>query len=151
MTTGADPDAAALQGIAGDLLAATRAGRVTVRVDVPGPELFPVVAEACAPGVAPIRGDAAVDLRAAPTFVAVADQLRTVIQDDVLTAEPPTPREVVARYGVRAQMLAPLVRGSRCVGTLSVHQLDRPRAWSAADRQALDAAARAAADALRRP
>jgi maleate isomerase len=139
------PGAAALERIAAGLLSATRAGRVTVRLDLPGPVTYPVAAEACAPGVAPIRGDTSVDLKTAPTFTAVAEELRTVIQDDVLTAEPPTPPEVVARYGVRAQMLAPVVRDGRCVGTLSVHQLERPRTWSAADRQALEAAAAAVA------
>ena len=133
--------------IVAELLAATRASRVTLRLDVAGPAFFPVVAEACAPGIAPIAGDASIDLRAAPTFTTVAEELHTVIQDDVTTAQPPTPPEVIARYGVRAQMLAPVVRDGRCVGTLSVHEATGPRAWSAADRRALEAAAAAAREA----
>lgn len=61
------------------------------------------------------------------------------------TAQPPTPPEVIARYGVRAQMLAPVVRDGRCAGTLSVHETRAPRAWSAGDRAALAEAADAAA------
>jgi maleate isomerase len=140
------PDPAALDRLVAGLLAATGASRVTLRLDVPGPDFFPVVAEACAPGIAPIRGDASIDLRSAPTFTTVAEQLQTVIQDDVRTALPPTPPEVIARYGVRAQMLAPVVRDGRCVGTLSVHEATGPRAWSPADRTALAAAAQHAND-----
>lgn len=135
-----------LDRLVAELLAATGASRVTLRLDVPGPDFFPVVAEACAPGISPIAGDASIDLRAAPTFTTVAEQLQTVIQDDVTTAEPPTPPEVIARYGVRAQMLTPVMRDGRCVGTLSVHEASGPRAWSAADRQALAETAAAAAD-----
>ncbi|HEX4804309.1 MAG TPA: GAF domain-containing protein [Conexibacter sp.] len=136
----------ALDRLVADLLAATGAGRVTLRLDVPGPAFFPVVAEACADGVAPVAGDASIDLRGAPTFTTVVEGLRTIVQDDVTTAEPPTPPEVIARYGVRAQMLAPVVRDGRCVGTLSVHETRAPRAWTAADRAALARTAAAAAD-----
>jgi maleate isomerase len=138
-------DEPALDRVVAELLAATRASRVTLRLDVPGPHFFPVMAEACAPGIAPIRGDASIDLRSAPTFTAVAQLLRTIVQNDVRTAQPPTPPEVIARYGVRAQMLAPVVRDGGCIGTLSVHEATGPRAWSPADRAALAAAAAAAA------
>jgi maleate isomerase len=134
-------DEPALAALAAELLAATGASRVTLRLDVSGPHFFPVVAEACAPGIAPIAGDASIDLRSAPTFTTVAEQLQTVIQDDVCTAQPPTPPEVIARYGVRAQMLAPVVHDGRCIGTLSVHEATGPRAWTPADRAALTAAA----------
>ncbi len=141
-------DRPALDRLVAELLAATGAGRVTLRLDLPGPAFFPVVAEACADGVAPVAGDASIDLRGAPTFTTVAEGLETVIQDDVRTARPPTPPEVIARYGVRAQMLAPVVRDGRCAGTLSVHETRGPRAWSAADRAALAQAAADAASAL---
>jgi maleate isomerase len=134
-----------LDALVAGLLATTGASRVTLRLDVSGLDFFPVVAEACAPGIAPIRGDASIDLRGAPTFTTVAEQLQTVIQDDVRTAQPPTPPEVIARYGVRAQMLAPVVRDGRCAGTLSVHETTGPRAWTDADRAALAAAAAEAA------
>jgi maleate isomerase len=128
-----------LQAIVEELLAATGAARTTLRLDRP-PEVFPVVAEACAPGVSSIRGDGTVDLRKAPTFTAVAEELRTLIQEDTLRSDPPTPQAVVDAYGVRAQMLAPVARDGTALGTISVHASE-PRAWTAADRAALASAA----------
>jgi maleate isomerase len=130
---------AALQGIVDELLAATGASRATLRLDSP-PEYFPVVAEACAPGVRSLRGDTSVDLRNAPTFTAIRDELRIILQDDCLNSVPPTPPEVIDLYGVRAQMLAPVPAGGRLLGTMSVHEASGPRHWSEADRQALESA-----------
>ncbi|MEA2330125.1 MAG: hypothetical protein QOH58_263 [Thermoleophilaceae bacterium] len=130
---------AALQGIVERLLADTGASRTTLRVDSPT-EFFPVVAEACAPGVRSIRGDTSVDLKTAPTFMAIQDEQRIIVQDDCLHSEPPTPQEVIDAYGVRAQMLAPVALEGLLLGTMSVHQAGAPRRWSAADRQALESA-----------
>jgi aerobic carbon-monoxide dehydrogenase small subunit len=128
-----------LRAVVEELLRATGASRTTLRLARAG-AVFPVVAEACAPGVQPMRGDNSIDLRAAPTFRAVHDELRVVVQEDVTKSPLPTPPEVVALYGVRAQMLAPVVFEGRCQGTISVHDTNGPRQWTREEREALDVA-----------
>src|SRR3990172_9564471 len=91
-----------------ELLEATRASRVTLRLDTPG-EVFPVVAEALAPGVRSIRSATEIDLRKAGTFQFLAREWRLLIQADCLVDEPVAPPELIELYGVRAQMLAPIV------------------------------------------
>jgi aerobic-type carbon monoxide dehydrogenase small subunit (CoxS/CutS family) len=133
----------ALQAIAERLRDACAADRVTIRADRP-PEFFPIVAEARGEGVPSLVGAPSVDLARAATFVAVHDRREVVIQHDCLTDPPQTPPEVIAVYGVRAQMLAPAEAAGRVVATISVHQLS-PRRWTHADRDALTAAAARAA------
>ena len=68
-----------------------------------------------------------------------------LIQRDCLTDEPVAPQELIDLYGVRAQMLAPIVRDDRLVGIISVHHATTPRDWSEDDVGALrDTAARVA-------
>jgi maleate isomerase len=125
-----------------ELRDATAASRVTLRLDRPG-ETFPVVAEACAPGIRSIRGATEIDLRAARTFQYLEQKLRPLIQNDCRVGPYAAPAELVAHYGVKAQMLAPLVRDGRLAGIVSVHYAPAVRRWSATDVTALeDAVAR---------
>ena len=127
-----------------DLLAATAAARTTLRLDTPG-QVFPVVAEACAPGVRSIRDATEIDLRGAKTFQYLDREHAMLIQRDCLTDEPVAPQELIDLYGVRAQMLAPIVRDGRLVGIISVHHATTPRDWSEDEVGALrDTAARVA-------
>ena len=129
-----------------ELLVATAASRVTLRLDTPG-EVYPVVAEACAPGVRSIRGATEIDLRRAETFRFLEREQRLLVQTDCLVDDPVAPAELIELYGVRAQMLAPLVRGDRLVGIISVHHAGWPRKWTDAEVAALEAgAARALAE-----
>jgi GAF domain-containing protein len=123
-----------------ELLHATGASRVTLRVDTRG-EGFPVRAEALAPGVRSIRDATEIDLRRAKTFQFLERERRLLVQSDCLVAEPAVPPELIELYGVRAQMLAPLVREGRLVGIVSVHHAGTPREWTDEEVAALEATA----------
>jgi len=97
------------QEIVEKLLADVGASRVTVRLDRPD-AVFPVVAEAMAPGINSIAGATTIDLKAAPTFVFLADEKPPLIQSDLLDTDVPAPQALLDLYGARAQMLAPILR-----------------------------------------
>lgn len=140
----------ALQEIAEELLATTSASRTTIRVDRPG-AVFPVVAEALAPGVRSIKDETAMDLRGAATFKYLQRELRSLVQSDCLAdPESAPPPELLDLYGVRAQVLAPLVRDGRLAGIVSVHYADGPREWGEADVAAAERAAERALGELQR-
>ena len=123
------------------LLLAAGASRTTVRLDTPG-AFFPVVAEARAPGIGSIAGDTSIDLRASPTFEFLDREQRLLIQSDLLDSDVAPPPELIAQYGARAQMLAPVVSDGRLVGIISVHYVPGPRTWTAEDIAALERATR---------
>jgi GAF domain-containing protein len=135
------------QEIVEELLERTAASRVTIRVDTPG-EVFPVAAEALSPGIRSIKGATEIDLRAAPTFKFLEREKQNLIQNDVTNAADPPPPELIGLYGVRAQMLAPIIRDDRLVGIVSVHYAPSARRWSPGDVAALNDAARRAADEI---
>lgn len=116
------------QAIVERLLAETGASRTTLRLDAPD-AVFPVVAEALAPGVGSIAADTSIDLRASPMFAFLEREQQLLVQPDLLEAEVAPPPELIAQYGARAQMLAPVVRRGRLVGILSVHHAPGPREW----------------------
>lgn len=120
-----------------DLRDATAASRVTLRLDMPG-AVFPVVGEALAPGIRSIRDATEIDLRAAPTFQYLEREQKLLVQHDCESGDYPAPPELVRLYGVKAQMLAPLVRDGRLAGIVSVHYVPATRRWSATDVTALE-------------
>lgn len=130
-----------------DLLAATKASRTTLRLDTPG-QVFPVVAEACAPGVRSIRDATEIDLRAAKTFQYLDREHELLVQRDCLVDEPVAPQELIDLYGVRAQMLAPILRDGRLAGIISVHHAATPRDWTAEEIEELRQAAEQVTEAL---
>jgi maleate isomerase len=126
------------------LLEATGASRTTLRLDLLDEDagLDAVAAEALAPGVHSIKEDTSIsNLREVPTVRFLEEQRRLLVQNDCIGAEPASPPELVDVYGVRAQMLAPLVREDRLIGVISVHYVPGPRDWSAEDIAALQEAA----------
>ena len=123
------------QPIVDDLLAASGASRITLRLDTPG-DNFPVVAEALAPGVASIK-EGRLDQRNAPTARRLMETLDVLVQSDTLSADPPPPPELIQAYGTLAQMLGPIVSGSEVIGWLSVHENRGPREWQAHEVDAL--------------
>jgi GAF domain-containing protein len=129
-----------LEQIVEELMATVGASRVTIRVDRPD-AVFPVVAEALAPGVQSIAGPSSIDLRAAPTFKHLESTLGVLLQEDLLETDTPPPPELIARYGARAQMLAAVGIDGAMVGIVSVHHGPDPRRWADAEEQALRAAA----------
>jgi maleate isomerase len=120
-----------------ELLEATGASRATLRLDA-SDAVFLVVAEALAPGVRSIRDDDSIDIRRAATFRFLERELRPLVQNDCLGGEHPAPKELVDFYGVRAQMLGPIVRDGRLVGIVSVHDAAGPRQWGEQETAALN-------------
>lgn len=127
------PATDALEAIVDELRVQLGASRVTLRLAVPD-EIYPVVAEACATGIRSIKGDGAVgDLRDVATYQYVEREHKILIQDDLITARPVPPPALVYEYGVRAQMLAPVLVGGRLVGIVSIHYVPGIRPWTAED------------------
>ena len=131
----------------GEILAAlrdaTRAARVTFRVDLPerGLHCNDVAAEALAPGVKSLRGQTAIDQRAAGSIRWLDDSKRPLVQNDLRGhVEPAPPPELMSIFGVTAQMLGPVVRGDALTGWISVHVEGGPRQWTEADVRALASA-----------
>jgi maleate isomerase len=118
------------------LLSRTGASRATVRLRDPRGG-FPVAAEALAPGTRSIAGAVEIDPRAGATFDALAGSDRLLVQGDVSVADPPPPPALVAAYGVRAQMVAPVWRDGSLEAIVSVHESAGPRDWTGDDVLAL--------------
>src|SRR5689334_11892471 len=90
------------------LLEATNASRTTLRLEqIDGSH--PVVADALPPGLRSIAGDASINLRDAATFKYLDREHRPLVQGDLAQVDDPPPPELIARYGARSQMLAPIV------------------------------------------
>ena len=142
-----DTRAIAYQAVIEELRRQTDATRTTLRLDTPG-QVFPVVAEALGPGVRSIAGDSSIDLRAAATFKYLDTEQRNLVQEDCSAGDFPAPPELIEFYGVKAQMLAPLVRDGQLIGIISVHYAPSTREWTEDDVAALDDAARRVSDEL---
>jgi GAF domain-containing protein len=137
MADGVSVDVDRLERVLEDLREATAASRVTLRLDTPG-AVFPVAGEALAAGIRSIREATEIDLRAAKTFQYLEREQKLLIQDDCGQGEFPAPPELIQLYGVKAQMLAPVVRDGRLAGIVSVHYAPAVRRWSASDVTALE-------------
>jgi len=122
-----------------DLLAATGASRTTLRLNLPDRNLHvdKVAAEAIADNVRPIGDDSSIDQRALPTVRFLEEERRPLVQNDCSDVEPAPPKELIEFYGVRAQMLGPLVRDGSLIGWISVHDTAGPREWNEKDMAAL--------------
>jgi maleate isomerase len=128
------------QEIVENLLADVGASRVTIRLDRPD-AVFPVVAEATAPGINSIAGATSIDLKAAPTFIFLAEQKRPLIQSDLLNTDVPPPPALIELYGARAQMVTPILRDDEMVGMVSVHYAPGVRDWTPEEIAAIEQAA----------
>jgi 3-oxoacyl-[acyl-carrier protein] reductase len=134
---------ARLDAILAALRDATGAARVTVRVDLPerGIDCNDVAAEAIAAGVKSLRGQTAIDQRAAGSIRWLDANKRPLVQDDLGgRVEPAPPPQLMSAIGVTAQMLGPVVRGDMLTGWISVHVEKGPRHWTEADVKALETA-----------
>lgn len=124
------------------LLAATGAGRVTLRQGIPGEYAFPVVHEALAPGVPSLRHERTVDLRTQPVVLELQRGIQ-VVQDDCRVAfDDPAFHQMLETYGgLAAQIVTPIQIGGRLEAILSLHQLGTPRHWTGDEIAAASAAA----------
>jgi len=114
-----------------ELLHGVRASRVTLRQDVPGDYAFPVTHEALADGVASLRGERTVDLRAQPVVRELAGG-HQVVQDDCRSAyDEPAFLAMLETYGgLAAQIVTPVLANGALTAIVSVHQLGAARPWS---------------------
>jgi 3-oxoacyl-[acyl-carrier protein] reductase len=134
---------ARLDAILATLLRDTTAARCTFRVDLPerGIDCNDVAAEALAPGVRSLRGQTAIDQRAAGSIRWLDANKRPLVQGDLRgTVDPPPPPELMSVFGVTAQMLGPVVRGGMLTGWISVHAENGARRWRDTDAEALETA-----------
>ncbi len=130
MTQPVSADDQRFQPLVDRLLHEVGASRVTLRLDTPGKN-FPAVAEAIADGVAPIRQDDSLDQRNAPTAQWIMARKEILVQPNCGTAEPRPPQALIDVYGVRAQLLAPVLEDGDVVGWVSVHETRGQRQWTA--------------------
>jgi GAF domain-containing protein len=127
-----------LRSLVDRLRAETGASRTTVRGRV-GDDPVALLAESLAPGVESMAdGQQPRAIVAAPTYLVLSETKAILVQDDCLNEGPEPPRSLVERYRVRAQLLAPVLDGTEMIGTISVHQQDTTRRWTAADIAALE-------------
>ena len=125
----------AFQAVVDELLAATRASRCTLRLDVPD-DFFPVAHEALAPGAPSIRADRTTDLRTAPVVRELLETRRQVVQDDCASASDDLAfQRMLGVYGgLAAQIVTPVFLDGRLAAIVSLHQLGAPRRWSEQER-----------------
>jgi maleate isomerase len=129
---------ARLDAILADLLLETKASRTTLRLDDRERDFHvdDVAAEALAAGEGSLRGQTSIDQRAAATIQWLDRHRRLLVQDDLATARTRPPEALIWLYGVKAQMLAPIVRNGRLDGWVSVHEARAARRWTRRDRAA---------------
>ena len=133
-----------LEDVLRDLLETTRASRVTLRRDVPGDRPFPVVEEVLAPGAGSIRAETSVHLPTQPVVLAVQRGVQVVQDDSARAYDDPAFLSMLEAYGgLAAQIVTPVMRDGRLEAIVSLHQLGRPRMWTAEEvAAARDAASR---------
>jgi len=137
--TSKDTLPARLDAILADLLIETTASRTTLRLDSPehGFHVDDVAAEALAVGEKSLRGQTSINQRAAATAQWIERHRRLLVQGDLAAAEPRPPAALVRLYGVKAQMLAPIVRHGQLDGWVSVHEGRAARRWTRRDQTAV--------------
>jgi GAF domain-containing protein len=131
-----------LEAIVRQLLAETGASRVTLRQDVPGDYAFPVTHEAVAPGVGSLKEERTVDLRTQPVVRELEGGRQVVQNDSVAANDDPAFQQMLRTYGgLSAQIVTPVMHDERLVAIVSVHELRRPRVWTAVEIRAATLAA----------
>ena len=136
---------ASFQSIVEDLLLDTGASRAMLQIADSGGGL-PVVAEAVTHGARQLRNDGSEPaLLDASALKQLEGQNEILVQDDLERGDAPNGRSLIDRYGARAQVLAPLFRGDRLAGVVSVQQTSGPRPWEPQD---VDAVRKAQAASL---
>ncbi|MFF0427385.1 hypothetical protein [Streptomyces sp. NPDC004520] len=131
---------AGFQRALGDLREAIGADRTTLRLDLPayGLHVDLTAGEALGPGVRSIRRDAGLDQRRLNT-VEWLERHRVPLVQPHFRDDPKPPQALIDVYGVRAQLLSPVVRGADMTGWISAHSLTG-REWGAADQAVMAAA-----------
>jgi maleate isomerase len=129
-----------LQLILEELLKLTNASRTTLRIDIPeyNSSINAALVEALAPGILSIKSLTSLDQRKLPTVIFMEEKRCNLIQEDCSNHEVSPPKDLLKVYGVKAQMLGPLIWDHNLVGFISVHYIPSTRHWSHSDIAALD-------------
>lgn len=135
---------ATFEAILKTLLKDAHASRTTLRIDLPqfGINVNSPAAEALGPGVPSLKGKTSLDQRKSVAFGWLDKHRRLFIENDCATATPdmaPEP-EVTQVYGIRSEMLGPIIRNGQLAGVVSVHDTKGPHPWTKAEQTALEAA-----------
>lgn len=133
---------ARMQTVTEQLRVDTGADRTTLRIDLPaaGCSVATCAAESLGRSAPSIRRDATLPQRDLETVRWIEKNRTALVQND-FSAEPHPPQALLDVYGVRAQMLAPVIHDGDMVAWLSVHSLSE-RTWSNQEQGALASAAR---------
>jgi GAF domain-containing protein len=129
-----------------DVFVRTGAGRVTLRLPDEA-EVFPVYIEVRRDDV-PATGDYAADPNTG-TFRYLERELRPLVQTDTRTAEHAPPPILIEKYGVGAQILAPITVDAALGGIISVHHVGGAREWTSEEIEAATEAAATVGERLR--
>ena len=133
---------ARFKSIITELREKTNASRTTLRLDNEKHGFFVngVVAESLADGIKSIAAETSLQQRKSGTASHLEKHRQILVQRDTANADPQPPKELIAIYGTKAQMMAPVVRDDALAGWLSVHYNPSTRDWSREDVAALEAA-----------
>ena len=135
----------ALTGLLDALRTDTDAGRTTVRIDDSriGLHCDTVSAESLSEGVHSILTLNTLDQRNAAAVKWLDKNRRTFVMNDTLDPWDPEvapEREVVEAYGIRSEMVAPVIKDGDVVAWVSVHYTRGPRVWTDAEIARIEAA-----------
>ncbi|MHB1172937.1 MAG: GAF domain-containing protein [Lacisediminihabitans sp.] len=123
--------------IISSLLVATAASRATLRGPLAGTDTtIALLAESLADGVESMADGPISGIVEAGTYAYLREHHDLLIQPDCAVGPQP-PETLTGYFGVRAQMLGPLVDGGKVIGTISVHQQGRTRDWTESEVRAL--------------
>ena len=128
---------AILQG----LLKETNASRTTLRIDLPqfGLNVNAPAAEALA-----LDGmhQPSLDQRKAVAIPWLEKNRRVFVENDCLNTTPDVApeKEVTGVYGIRSEMVAPVIRKDDLTGWVSVHNVRGPHQWTTSEIAAIEAA-----------
>ncbi len=78
-----------------------------------------------------LRNETSVDQRKSAAFRWLEKHRRVFVENDCLNADPEVApgREVLEIYGLRSEMVVPLIRDGELMGCVSVHDTKGPRVW----------------------
>ena len=143
----------ALAGLLDALRSDTDAGRTTVRIDDCrlGFHVDTVAAESLSEGVHSILTLNTLDQRNAAAVKWLENNRRTFVMNDTLDPWDPEvapEREVVEAYGIRSEMVAPVIKDDDVVAWVSVHYTRGPRIWTDAEIARIEAACRGVREVL---
>jgi maleate isomerase len=123
---------------------ATNASRTTLRVDLPqfGLNVNAPAAEALSPDVHSIRDKTSLDQRNAVAIKWLAKNRRVFVENDCFNTTPDVApeKEVTGEYGIRSEMVAPIICSDYLIGWVSVHNIRGPHQWTTSEIAAIEAA-----------